>query len=225
MEALGGSLTAMFEEAVSRFGGRPAIDFLGKKWSYHQLGDLVSRAARGLQALGVRKGDRVGLCLPNTPYSVIFYFATLRAGGTVVNFNPLYVERELQNQIVDSGTTVMVAADLDMICRKLDAVAAESGLAKIIICPMAGALPPLKSVLFTLLKRKERAHLASGERYVRYAELMAHADAPEPVPIAPDQDIAVLQYTGGTTGTPKGAMLTHSNVRANTQQVREHMPI
>ena len=131
------SLPAMFDDSVARFASRPAIDFLGRRWTFGQLGDLVSRAARGLQDLGVGKGVQVGLCLPNTPYSVIFYYAALKAGGTVVNFNPLYVERELKQQIADSGTTVMVVPDLAMICRKVDAVAAETGLRKVIICPMA----------------------------------------------------------------------------------------
>ena len=88
-------LTDLLDKAVAHHGNQLAIDFLGRRWTYLQLGELVRRTARGLQDLGVRPGMRVGLCLPNTPYFVIFYFAVLRVGGVVVNFNPLYVEREL----------------------------------------------------------------------------------------------------------------------------------
>ena len=127
-----------------------------------------------------RKGVQVGLCLPNTPYSVIFYYAALKAGGTVVNFNPLYVERELKQQIADSGTTVMVVPDLAMICRKVDAVAAETGLRKVIICPMAAILPPAKAALFTLLKRKERARFVPDALHVPYMQVIARREPPSP---------------------------------------------
>lgn len=218
------SLPAMFDDSVARFASRPAIDFLGRRWTFGQLGDLVSRAARGLQDLGVGKGVQVGLCLPNTPYSVIFYYAALKAGGTVVNFNPLYVERELKQQIADSGTTVMVVPDLAMICRKVDAVAAETGLRKVIICPMAAILPPAKAALFTLLKRKERARFVPDALHVPYMQVIARREPPSPVQVSPQEDVAVLQYTGGTTGTPKGAMLSHANLTANTRQMIAHMP-
>ncbi|HEX2939679.1 MAG TPA: AMP-binding protein, partial [Rhodopila sp.] len=102
LEAL--PLPTLLDRAVEAFGDRPAIKFQGRRWTYRQLGDLVDRTAAGLQRLGVRKGDRVGLCLPNTPYFAVFYYAALKAGAVVVNYNPLYVARELRGQIVDSGT-------------------------------------------------------------------------------------------------------------------------
>ena len=92
-------LTDLIDRAVARHGDRPAVDFMGRNWSYREIGELARRAARGLQDLGVAPGTRVGLCLPNTPYFVICYFAILRIGGVVVNFNPLYTERELDHQI------------------------------------------------------------------------------------------------------------------------------
>ncbi len=176
-----------------------------------------------MQDLGVGKGVRVGLCLPNTPYSVIMFFATLRAGGIVVNYNPLYVERELRHQIVDSGTTIMVVPDLRMICGKVEAAARETGLRRIIVCPMGAVMPAVKRVLFTVLKRREIAPVAQGGLHMSYAALTARADPPGPVAIAPSEDVAVLQYTGGTTGTPKGAMLTHANLTANVRQMIECM--
>jgi long-chain acyl-CoA synthetase len=217
------SMTAMFDAAVARFSSRPAIDFLGRRWTYGQLADLVDRAARGLQDLGVGRGSMVGLCLPNTPYFVVFYFAVLKAGGTVVNYNPLYVEREIKHQITDSGTTVMVVPDVSLIYRKLAAVAPESGLRKIIVCPMAAILPAAKAALFALWHRRERARFARDALHVTFAQVVARAGPARPVMVSPEADLAVLQYTGGTTGPPKGAMLTHANLTANCRQVVAHM--
>jgi long-chain acyl-CoA synthetase len=218
------TLPALLEATVARFSLRPAIDFLGRRWSYGQLGGLVRQAARGLQDLGIGPGTKVGLCLPNTPYSVILYFAVLRAGGTVVNYNPLYVERELRQQVADSGTTVMVVPDLSMIYSKVDAILRDGGLESIIICPMRGVLPPGKAALFAVLKRHERARVVYDRHHVAFAELIANSEPPRSVPLDPIRDIAVLQYTGGTTGVPKGAMLSHSNLTANARQVIDHMP-
>lgn len=218
------TLPALLEAAVTRFGSRPAINFLGRHWRYDQLGALVRQAARGLQDRGVGPGTKVGLCLPNTPYSVILYFAVLRAGGTVVNYNPLYVERELRQQIADSATTVMVVPDLSMIYSKVDAILRDGGLESVIICPMRGVLPPGKAALFAVLKHRERARVVYDRRHVAFTELIANSGPPSSVPIDPIHDIAVLQYTGGTTGVPKGAMLSHANLTANARQVIEHMP-
>ncbi len=217
------SLVEMFETAVARYGDRPALDFLGQRWTFRQLGDAVCRATRGLQDLGVRKGVRVGLCLPNTPYSVILFFATLRAGGIVVNYNPLYVERELQHQIADSGTSIMAVPDLRVICGKVEAVARQTNLRKIIVCPMSAAMPVVKRVLFSVLKRREIVPVTPGELHLSYAALTGAAAPPDPVAIAPNEDLAVLQYTGGTTGTPKAAMLTHANLTANVRQMLDCM--
>ena len=109
----------------------PAVEFLGQRISYGRLAQLVSRAARGLQNLGVRPGDRVGLCLPNTVYFPIFYFAALKLGAVIVNYNPLYVEKELAFQIRDSGTTVMVTCDLTMVFEKLAMVRPKPANAKV----------------------------------------------------------------------------------------------
>ena len=215
-------LTDLLDKAVAQHGGRSAIDFLGRRWTYRELGELVRRAARGLQDLGVKPGMRVGLCLPNTPYFVIFYFAVLRVGGVVVNFNPLYVERELKHQIVDSGTTIMIVPDLEMIHSKVARIAAETGLTNIVVCPFGAVLPPLKRAAFALFKRRDIARIPRDSRHVRFADLIAdHAD-PEPVAQSP-HDLAVLQYTGGTTGQPKGARLSHANLAANSAQMIRHV--
>jgi long-chain acyl-CoA synthetase len=208
--------------SVARYGSRPAMDFLGRRWTYAALGELVDRATRGLQNLGVGPGVMVGLCLPNTPYYPIFYYAVLKAGGTVVNFNPLYVERELIHQIADSGTRIMVVLDLEVVYRRVGNVAETAGLQHIIVCPMTGILPTAKAALFRAFKRRDRAHIPTDARHVRFASVVASRTPPDPVAVDPATTIAVLQYTGGTTGVPKGAMLTHANLTANCVQIRHH---
>ena len=215
-------LTDLLDHAVSLHASWPAIDFFGRRWSYAELGTLVLRAARGLQDLGVTRGTRIGLCLPNTPYFVVMYFAALRIGAVVVNFNPLYVERELRHQILDSGTTIMIVPDLAMIHSKVAAIAEECALECIIVCPFADVLPPLKSLLFRLFKRKDVARIPQDARHISFAALIARDAAPDPVQQSPD-DLAVLQYTGGTTGVPKGPMLTHANLAANSAQMVAHV--
>lgn len=217
-------LPVLLERSVMRFPARPALAFMGRRWSYAQLGEWVARAARGLQNLGIRKGDRVGLCLPNTPYSVVFYYAALQAGATVVNFNPLYTARELRQQIIDSGTAVMVVPDLVMICDKVLALAEETGFRHVIVCPMANLLPRGKAALYRVLRRRLTASPVYDARIVPHARVIADAAPPDPVPIDAAADVAVLQYTGGTTGVPKGAVLTHANLSVNAQQVTQHMP-
>ncbi len=217
------AVSALLDDAVARYPDRPAMEFMGRRWTYRAFGDLVSRAARGLQDLGLSRGDRVGLCLPNTPYFMVLYYATLRAGGVVVNYNPLYVERELLHQIKDSGTTIMAVPDIAAIHGKVAAVAAEGGLRRIIVCPIAGVLPPLKSAAYRVAKRRETARIPRDTMHLSFRHLVASTVPPDAVPIDPERDIAVLQYTGGTTGVPKGAMLTHANLSANTWQSMMHM--
>ncbi|WP_029003892.1 long-chain-fatty-acid--CoA ligase [Azorhizobium doebereinerae] len=217
-------LTALLDASVTAYGALPALNFLGRRWTYAQLGRQVDEAAAGLQRLGVTKGSKVGLCLPNTPYSVIFYFAVLKAGGTVVNFSPLYVERELKHQIRDSGTTIMVVPDLKIIHSRVAAVAQEAGLSTIVVCPFAAILSPLKGLLFNIFKRKDKAVFdANDGRHLTHKALVAGAPPLKPVSVDPERDVAVLQYTGGTTGVPKGAMLSHANVAANARQVIDHV--
>jgi long-chain acyl-CoA synthetase len=215
-------LTDLLDKAVAHHGSQPAIDFLSRRWSYKELGDLVRQTARGLQDLGVKPGMRVGLCLPNTPYFVIFYFAILRVGGVVVNFNPLYVERELKHQILDSGTTIMVVPDLKLIHAKVAKIADETPLTHIVVCPFGPILPLMKRVAFACFKRRDIADIPNDARHVRFAELIADDADPEPVERSP-HDLAVLQYTGGTTGLPKGACLSHANLAANSAQMILHV--
>ena len=208
------------EHTAERRRDNTAIDFLDYCLSYGELLEQVNHMAKGLQLMGVTPGARVGLCLPNTPYSVICYYGALRAGATVVNYNPLYVERELAFQIDDSNTEIMITMDLEALYPKVAAMLSRTeSLKKIIVCPMAAILPKIKSILFRLLKRKEIANIEPSEAIVHFQDLLDNDGDPGLVNVDLDNDIAVLQYTGGTTGRPKGAMLTQGNLSANVSQM------
>ena len=213
------SMTALFEESVERFGSHRFLDFMDKHYTYRDVGRQVASLAEGLQKLGIGKGDHVGLFLPNTPYYVIAYFAILRTGATVVNFNPLYVERELIQQIDDSGTSIMFTLDLSVLYDKLQPLLGKTALKRIVVCRMADCLPFPKSMLFPVVKRAEIAHhIPHDEAHLTFSSLTSNFGRPKPVEIDPLEDVAVLQYTGGTTGVPKGAMLTHANLAVNARQ-------
>ena len=217
-------LTEAFDRTVAAHGEWACIDFLGKVYSYREIGALVNRAAKGLQELGVSRGVNVGLLLPNTPYFVICYYAILKAGGTVVNFNPLYVQEEIDRQAEDSQTRIMVTLDVQALLPKASAARANTGLEKVVVCSMAQALPFPKNLLYPIAKRKDVARVPKDGHHLDFAALIANDGAYEPVQIRPREDVAVLQYTGGTTGTSKGAMLTHANIAVNARQVRMWNP-
>jgi long-chain acyl-CoA synthetase len=198
----------------------PCLDFLGRKMTYGEVWESVERTARGLQDIGVVKGTRVGLCMPNTPYYVIGYFAILLAGGTVVNFNPLYTEEEIFEQLDDSGVEVVFTTDLKKNYAKIAPLLRTTPLRAIVVCSLADALPPIKGLMFLVFKHTETAHPPVDLAHIPIKLLQAENAAPDPVEIDPTHDIAVIQYTGGTTGLAKGAMLTHRNLCANIEQIR-----
>ena len=215
-------LGRMLDDTVNRYPDRNCTYFLGKTMTYREIGALADRAARGLQDMGVGKGTKVGLLLPNCPTYVIFFYAILKAGGTVVNFNPLYTVEELTHQVEDSGTEIMVTLDLKVLFEKVDALLAAATLPKAVVCPFAALLPSLKSVLFRLFKSREVAKPQRSPQAARITDetaVLANDGGVLEPDILPHEDVAVLQYTGGTTGTPKGAMLTHANLTINVQQV------
>jgi long-chain acyl-CoA synthetase len=211
-------LTSLLDDAAEQWPERPAIEFLGTQISYRELAVLVNRAASGLKALGVKRGVKVGICLPNCPQFVIAYYAILKTGATVVNYSPLYTARELAHQIQDSGTEMMVTMNLQAIYPQVAANLGKTCLKKLIITSLTEALPPLKAALFPLLKGKEIAKCPQDAQHILWKSLLAHEPIEKAEDIHPESDVAVLQYTGGTTGTPKGVVLTHANLFINTLQ-------
>lgn len=208
----------LLEHTVKRVPEAPAIDFLGRVYTFAQLYDLVNRAAKGLQNIGVQRGTKVGLFMPNVPAFVIMYYAILKAGGVVVNYNPLYVTREIAHQVRDSETEIMVTLEVTALYPNVFEMIAEAGLKKIIICPLQEQLPFPKNFLFPIFKRKEIARIPKDDQHILFQDLINN-DGQVAVPhINPLEDVAVIQYTGGTTGLPKGAMLTHANAFLNAHQ-------
>ena len=215
-------LGVLLDRAVREYPANIATKFKGSTLTYEQLGAEVARVAAGLQSIGVVKGTKVGLFLPNTPTFIVYYFAILRAGGTVVNFNPLYTLDELTFQIKDSQTEILVTHDLKALFGKVEELLKRGVLARAIVQPFAVLLPLPLSIAFRLLKRADIANVSGStvkDRIIPAGQLSASKHNFKPVAIDALTDVAVLQYTGGTTGTPKGAMLTHANLYANTIQI------
>jgi long-chain acyl-CoA synthetase len=213
------ALHHMFFETVVRGGSAYLLDFMGRKYSYDQVAHSVRRAAKGFQDLGIGKGDRVGLFLPNVPQYVAAYYGALAAGATVVNFSPLYTVDELSHQVEDSGTSVLVTLSATALLPTAIKVLNQSSLSKLIVGNLAEVLPGLKSLAYRLLKRADIAEIPNDPRITTYKALLSNNGDYAETACDPETDIAVLQYTGGTTGTPKGAMLSHQNISANARQV------
>lgn len=213
------ALHRMFFQSAERMGTAALADFMGRKYSYAHMADMVRRVAKGLQEKGIGKGDHIGLFLPNVPHYIAAYYGALAAGATVVNFSPLYSVDELAHQVADSGTsilfTVSAAALLPTAIKVLD----KSSLNELVVGSVAEALPRAKSWAYRLFKGKDIAPIPEDLRITHYADLIANDGEYADQPCDPEKDIAQLQYTGGTTGTPKGAMLSHQNITANARQI------
>ncbi len=218
------SLPAMLAESVARKGDAPMLDFMGRRFSYAEVARGVARVARGLQQRGIGKGSRVGLFLPNVPHYVAAYYGALAAGATVVNFSPLYTVAELEAQVEDSATDTLFTVSAAALLPTALAVLDGSSLKRLVVGSVAGGLPAAKSVLYRLFRRRETAPLPDDPRVIRFSALVDNDGRADPATIDPEQDIALIQYTGGTTGTPKGAMLTHQNLTANARQVNSIDP-
>ncbi|WP_339633990.1 long-chain fatty acid--CoA ligase [uncultured Sneathiella sp.] len=212
---------ALLDEAVKKWPDNYAIDFMDKRITYAELDDMVDRAAKGFRELGVKEGVHVGLYLPNTPHYMVCFFGILKAGGTVVNYSPLDAERELRHKIGDSHTDFMVTLDLEVLYPKIAGMLKETRLKKIIVGCLKEVLPFPKNFLYPIVKSKEISKVPEDDQHITFKQLLANDGKGEAAPVAnPSEKVAVLQYTGGTTGLPKGAMLTHKNLIAACQQLR-----
>ena len=166
-----GPLFAILDDSVRRFPTHEAMDFLGRTWSYAELGAMVDRAAAGFRSLGVEKGVKVGLFLPNCPQFVTAYFGILKAGGTVVNYSPLYSEEELAYQIEDSETDIMVTLGLAALYPKMAALLARTRIRKLVVGQLQDVLAFPKNLLFPLLKRSEIAKVPDDADHVPFRRL------------------------------------------------------
>ncbi|MFD2206446.1 long-chain-fatty-acid--CoA ligase [Kiloniella antarctica] len=211
------SIYQNLEQVTSVFGERPCIEFLGRQYSYRDIFDQVQLVAAGLQRQGVTKGDRVVLFLPNCPYFVISYYAILKIGAVVVNSNPLYAPEELEYQLNDCAAEILITLDVKELCDKAARQLEDTPLKKIVVCRLAQSMPTFKGTLFSLLQFHKITH-PSGDEFIEFEDLARDMEGGYSVDVSPE-DFAVLQYTGGTTGRPKGAVLTHANIMANTEQV------
>ncbi|TLS39412.1 long-chain fatty acid--CoA ligase [Pseudalkalibacillus caeni] len=217
-------LNDYLSNAAENAPGQKAIHFLGKELTYREVYESALKLANHLISRGLEKGDRVSIMLPNCPQAVIGYYGVLLAGGIVVQTNPLYMERELEHQLNDSGARFILC--LDLVFPKVVKVKSNSPIEHIIVTGLKEYLPFPKNVLYPLVQKKQKTGILVN---VPYNDTSIHSfkewmrtgilDKPE-VSINPKEDLALLQYTGGTTGLAKGVMLTHYNLVVNTMQCR-----
>jgi len=228
-------LTWLLDQTTKKYPGQTALIYYGTKISYAQLSTLANRFALGLQRLGIGKGDRVAIALPNIPQYPIAFYGVLRAGAVAVPTNPLYTGREMQHQLADSGARIMVM--MDDFYPTVRAVRDQTTLEHVILTSPADYLPPLLQMLYPLSQRKakrQEPHLTDRERHedttLHPMSVMLESHAKWGIELynvaanSSADDLAVLQYTGGTTGLSKGAMLTHRNLLANAMQTRSWTP-
>ncbi len=205
---------AMLDETAEKYPDHIAIIFQDNRLTYSELKEHVDRFATALQKIGVAKGDRVALFLPNMPQFVISYYGALKAGAIVTAVSPLYKEREVEHQLRDSGSETLVA--LDLFYPIVQKIKEETKPKRIIVTGIKDYLPTVKRVLGSLLG-KVPSHKVKKEPGIYFFQelIKGHPPNPSEVDVDPMDNLALLQYTGGTTGIPKGAMLTHYNLVSN----------
>lgn len=213
------SLPAMFDASVAKNPRAPLVDFFGRKYSYAQVAAAADRVAHGLQRLGIREGDRIGLFLPNVPHYVAAYYGAMRIGATIVNFSPLYTVDELAHQVEDSGTRMLFTLSAKSLLPTALSVMERSGLERLVVGSIEGALPPGKAFLYHWFQSDQVVKRPDDSRVIAFSKLIDNDGRHDPATIDPERTIAMIQYTGGTTGTPKGAMLSHQNLTANARQI------
>jgi len=213
------SLQETLRRTAKKFPDRPAVHFMGKEVPYRKLFESSLKLANYLRKIGLQKGDRVAVMLPNTPQTFISFYGILFAGGIVVQVNPLFTEREIAFQLKDAGAKFIIV--LDMLFNRVKNVEKETDLRHIIVTGIKDYLPFPKNLLYPMVQKRQKTVPPKVEhegRHHLFAEIMKRAEAKDiPDEVNPKEDVAILQYTGGTTGFPKGVMLTHFNLYANAK--------
>jgi long-chain acyl-CoA synthetase len=217
-------LPAFLERSVERFPDRSALNFQGYRIQFRQLKEMVDRFASALSAFGVTRGDRVALLLPNTIPCVAAYYAVLKIGAITVMNNPLYSDRELDHQFNDSGAKLLVT--LDLLGNRMIDLRPKTHIKQIVITSIGDYLPFPKNWLFPLVAKKKKlaAEVKPADDVFSWKAVLADHQPNPPAVTLGFEDVAMYQYTGGTTGVSKGVMLTHANLSKNVQQCRAWFP-
>jgi long-chain acyl-CoA synthetase len=216
------TLPEALERSARRFPDTVALIMMGKRITFRELDDLVNRLANALADLGLKKGDKVALIMPNMPQMVVATYAVFRLGAVVVMNNPLYTERELQHQFSDSGAVFCIC--MDLLVPRILKLKETTRIRTIVACHLRDYLPfPMKQ-LFPFVKKEMHRKVQPGESVHEYAGLIKRYPPNKPDATVAFDDVAALLYTGGTTGVSKGVMLTHANCSTLVQQMRAWFP-
>jgi len=218
------TLLDYFDETAARFSDKTALIFEGYRIRYGELRDMVGRMAGALAGMGIAKGDRVAILLPNVIPCVAAYYAVLKLGGIVVMNNPLYTDHELSHQFNDSGARMVIT--LDLLAPRMIGLREKTGIEQIIYTSLGDYLPFPKSLLFPLVARKKKlsAKVPKAEKVFQWKQILAENHEPPPAVDLALDDPAMYQYTGGTTGVSKGVVLSHGNLSRQIQQIKSWFP-
>lgn len=208
--------------SAERYPNHTALNYMGKKITFRKLDALVNQFARALCNLGIEKGDKVAMILPNIPQLIIANMATWRIGAVVVLNNPLYTERELKHQLSDSDS--VLAVTLSVLVPRVEKVMPDTGVKKVVACQINSFLPFLKKKLFPFVKKDMYRKIETGERVMLFEDLLGEQPSDPVEDMSEWEELSTLIYTGGTTGASKGVMLSHGNVSCNCQQMRAWFP-